>query len=201
MNKTEKLVDTIHLDLCEKYREITYRKMLGEVHLKIKEQHVNSDLLKTKKCKGKQNRKLSHHQICQGASCYAMKFHILEGYTIDYAIIKACLMWNMVNECDYFTCTLPKKKNNILCDYVDNTDVIGKMCRIHHRKANLELLKGITYASKSCKNVKLRPKTYWMCFQEALQYLSKDDLVTMASIKECLRTWNEDNNIELFNLS
>lgn len=195
------MVDDLYLDLCEKYSKQTYKKVLGEVHLKIKELHgknANHSLLSNIPCKGKQNRKMTNHQICQGASAYAMKFHILEGYKMEYAMIKGCLMWNRVNECDYFTCTLPKKKNDILCDYSDDSDIIEKMCRVYHRKANLTLLQGVTYNSGSKTNIKKRPKTYWMCFEEALQYLSKDDEVSVNSIKACLRAWNEEHDMELF---
>jgi hypothetical protein len=201
--ENEILVENLYNKLYNDYiTNTSYKKTLDNININIKNLYgsiANQHLLKTLPCNsGKQNRCMTNHKICKGASTYAIQFHIQEGYTIEYAMIKGCLLWNVLYDCIYFTCTLPKKKQNILCAYLDKNDILEKMCRIHHRKANIYLLKGITYDSGTKTNIKKIPKTFWICFEEALQNISKNDDLNAHNVEYCMKQWNHKNDLDLF---
>jgi hypothetical protein len=128
------------------------------------------------------------NKIHKDATSYAIHYNIYEGYNLEYAIIKGCLLWNQLHDCEYFSCKLPLKKSNMLCDYLDSDDVLATFCRLCHRKADPHLL----------RRLQDEGRTYWKCYMDALQSFGADEEVTKQNIKKKLKKWNKHNGMNLF---
>lgn len=186
----------------EKVKPNGYRSLLGSIHLEMKKEHpVNETVLNQLVCKGKQKRKLSHHQICQGASQYALQFHLYEGYSIITSKKLGCLVWNDLNDVRYFDIDHNLVYDKKLDRLSSKSSIIMKICRNQHLKVDYNNLKTITTSFGKKTSMKEKRQTYWACFKEALQYIPmnlteiSEDIVT-----ECLRRWNREKNIELFSV-
>jgi hypothetical protein len=179
-----------------------YRKLLGHFCREIKSVvSTNDECIVNYACKGTNRlRKISKHQVCFGASAYALKFYIMEDYSMEASIIKGCLMWNVMNKLEYFQCHLTNKIKN---DFCKSDFMITNMCRMHHKKAHLCNIEDVTYDTGTSNNIKRRPKPYWMCFSEMLKLIPKNtSLLDMnhSIIRKHMREWNDKNDIELFNV-
>lgn len=185
----------------EKVKSNGYRSVLGAIHLEIKKEYpVNETVLSQLVCKGKYKRKLSHHQICQGASQYALQFHLFEGYSIFTSKKMGCLTWNNLNNVRYFDLdhNLEYTKQDKL---PSKSGALMKMCRLYHLQIDYEKLKTLTTSFGKKNNIKEKKQTYWACFKEALQQIPKDTTdITEDLVTECLRKWNKEKNIDLFNV-
>lgn len=183
----------------EKVKPNGYRSLLGTIHLEMKKEYpINETVLNQLVCKGKCKRKLSHHQICQGASQYALQFHLFEGYSISTSKKMGCLTWNNLNDVRYFDLDhdLEYTKQDKLSS---KSGVLMKMCRLQHLQIDYEKLKTLTALFGKKNNIKEKKQTYWACFKEALQHIPKDITdITEDLVTECLRKWNKGKNIELF---
>lgn len=186
----------------------SYKKQIGRMHLEIKDAFgKNGDIVELGRlnCKGKQQRKVSAHQASQGASVYAIQYYYKEGYTWEIAMMKGCILWNALNQCAFFKCKLPRKcKTKLMSDTVEDDDTsiacLQKMCRVHHKKANLKVIEDLRYTCGSKHNPKVRPLTYWMCFDQAIESIPAQVDISKKTVRKALRMWNKKNGIELFTL-
>ena len=185
----------------EKVKHNGYRSLLGTMHLDMKKEYpVNEAVLNRLVCKGKCKRKLSHHQICQGASQYALQFYLFEGYSIFTSKKMGCLVWNNLNNVRYFDLDddLDYTKQDKLSS---KSSVLMKMCRLQHLVVDYEKLKTLTALFGKKNNLKEKKQTYWACFKEAMRHIPKDTTdITEDLVTECLRKWNREKNIDLFNV-
>lgn len=186
----------------------TYKKQIGRMHLAIKDAYGKGgdlDELGKLHCKGKHSRKVSTHQASQGASVYALQYYYKEGFTWEVAMVHGCLLWNTFNKCAFFKCNLaPQCKTKLVSDIVEDDDVdvacLQKMCRVHHKKANLKAIEDLRYTCGPKNNPKVRPLTYWMCFDEAIESIPAKEDITKKNVRKALRMWNKKNGIALFTL-
>ena len=202
MNVTNSIIDNVR---DQTYKIPTVMKFIGSILIDLKKEIVplcDHDALKYVICKGASIRTISSHQACHGASAYIVQYYLKEGYNLDSAKQLGCTMWNKVNRCSYFPVWKPKLF--ITKVYPEDTDSIQdtnlhllvKMCRIHHKRCNLSLIKDMEYKATGAHI--WRPTTYWKCFDKAIVKLPKNKLLTMNEVESCLEKWNVENEVDLF---
>lgn len=179
-------------------------KLMGSILMDLKRDVVpicNQDALKYLMCKGTSTRKITPHQACQGASSYVAQYYLKEGYNLDSAKQLGCTMWNQLNDCSYFpiwktklfVMKIKSEEDDTIHDA--NLHLLEKMCRTHHKKCDISVIKHMEY---HCGPSKWRPITYWMCFDKAISKLPKQTLYTEKDIDSCLEKWNQDNDVAFF---
>jgi hypothetical protein len=199
MNPTTLTRDEISL-ICDEARDVvyklgSYRKLIGKMIVELKRDIVpisNLNELKHIFCKGLSTNTINPHQACHGASAYAIQYHLKEGYCIETSKQLGCTMWNQMQNCNYFPKWKTKKE---LIDDDDDINIkkLEKMCRVHHKRCNLNEIKYLTYGSK------YKPYTYWKCFDEAIVPLKNyTNNISEYEINEVLRMWNVNKGLELF---
>lgn len=205
-SKTKSIIDEVRIEI---YKQPTIMKLIGSILIDLKKEIVpvcNHDAIKHMICKGNSARNLTAHQVCHGASAYIVQYYLKEGYNLESAKQLGCTMWNKVNRCSYFPVWKTKlfivkskpEEDDTVHDI--NLRLLEKMCRIHHKKANLSAIKDLEYKSGPTK---WRPTTYWMCFDKAISKLPNNNkkVLKQSDVEACLHEWNEENGIDLFSLS
>lgn len=200
---------SIALRMCdvlydEKVQLNGHRSLLGSIHLQLKketESSVNKTVLESFRSKGKTKRRLSHHQICQGASQYALQFHLLEGYSSTTSKKLGCLLWNDMNNVRYFNVDHDMIYNDSIDKLSSKGDVLMRMCRYHHLRVDYGILKTMTTEFGKKNNIKVKARTFWACYKDALRYVSVDTkTISEDMINYCLKKWNEEQNVNLFSV-
>lgn len=186
----------------------TIMKLIGSILVDLKTDIVpqcNDNAIKHMICKGTSARNITSHQACHGASAYIVQYYLKEGYNLESAKQLGCTMWNKVNRCSYFPIWKTKlfivKSRSEEDDSIHDINIrlLEKMCRTHHKRANLCLIKDLEYKCGPCK---WRPTTYWMCFDKAISTLPHNNkkVLRQSDIEACLQKWNEENGIDLFSI-
>lgn len=208
MNLNDKTL-SIALRMCdvlydEKVKPNGHRTLLGIIHLQLKNDtidSVNKNILDNFRSKGKFKRKLSHHQICQGASQYALQFYLLEGYSIETSKKLGSLTWNELNGVRYFNVDHNLKYDEKKEKLSSNCNILIKVCRYHHMRVNYDVLKTLTIEYGKKSNRKIKNQTFWGCYKDALMHIPYDaKTITEDMIIECLKRWNKEKNIQLFSV-
>lgn len=172
------------------------KKLIGLLLKEIKRDVVplsDRSILSTLLCKGTTSKSVNPHQACHAASVYAVQYHLKEGYALESAKQLGCAMWNRMNNCEYFV--ISKKK--LIFDNSDddaNMLLLEKMCRIHHKRCKYIAIQHLMYETSN----KVRPYTFWMCFDDAMESLRHVKTLTQANINAALRDWNLRNKCDFF---
>ena len=188
----------------EVYSIQSYKKFIGSILIQLKRDVVplcNHEEIRYKYCKSAKMHRINPHQVCHGAAVYACQYYVKEGYDLESAKQLGCKMWNDVNKCRFFPIWKSRLNTDKWEDHDTNASVfdknmgrLEKMCRQQHRECNLSVISDFTY--KSGKNN--RRITFWICFDNAIANLNTKELITKAQVLRCLKTWNEQNEVDLF---
>ena len=195
-------MDKFFIEISKIQKEIycldNVKKLIGKLLKELKKDIVplcDRSILSLLLCKGNTTKCINPHQACHAASVYAVQYHLKEGYELESAKQLGCMMWNRINNCKYFVKWIDKIKIN-RDDYDKNILLLEKMCRLHHKRCNYAAIEHMIYETA----YKMRPYTFWMCFDDAIKSISmknKKDL-TQLKINNALRKWNLDNKCDFF---